>query len=185
MMSWSHRMVVFVPGCLLCPSLQAGGGGKNETWSEKFRAVWEKYPIDLIQMPCPEVCFPIGLSGLGRESHGIQFYEMLEGFQEYCVCLAQQTAEQLLAFQRAGQRVVAVIGVEHSPTCAVSYMYTNQGTVRRAGLYLDALIRAMNNAGVETTYIGVNRRFPNKAVKALESAVLSANEKDHSVGKDV
>lgn len=184
-MSWSHRMVVFVPGCLLCPSLQAGGRGKNETWPEKFRAVWGKYPIDLVQMPCPEARFPTGLSGLGREPHGIQFYEMLEGFQEHCVCLAQQTAEQLLAFQRAGQRVVAVIGIEHSPTCAVNYMYTRQGTMHRAGLYFDALMRAMETAGVETIYIGVNRRFPNKAVSLLKKAILSTYEKDYSSGKDV
>lgn len=177
-MSWCHRVVVFVPGCLLCPSLQAGNGEKSQTWPKAFQSVWEKHFVELVQMPCPEATFPCGLAGLGRPPHGIRYYESLEGFQAHCICLAQKTAEQILSFQRAGCAVVAIVGIEHSPTCAVNYMYTRQGTVRRAGLYMNTLMDMLSVAGIDITYIGVNRRFPRKAVSALESAISTAGDND-------
>lgn len=173
-MSWRHKAVVFVPGCLLCPALQAGDSEKAGTWPEAFRAVWENYPVDLIQMPCPEATFPNGMAGLGRSPHGIRYYETLDGFPAHCARLARRTADQLLSFRQMGYTVAAVIGVEHSPTCAVSYMYTRGGTVRRAGLYLDALMDALAAAGTDVLFIGVNRRFPQKAVNALKAALSSA-----------
>ena len=177
-MSWCHRVVVFVPGCFLCPSLQAGNDEKNQTWPKAFHAVWEKHFVEFVQMPCPEAAFPCGLAGLGRPPHGIQYYESLEGFQTHCIRMAQRTAEQILSFQRAGCAVAAIVGIEHSPTCAVSYMYTRQGTVRRAGLYMDALMDILSTAGIDITYIGVNRRFPRKAVRALENVISVAGGND-------
>lgn len=173
MMNWYHKIVVFVPGCLLCPSLQAGDGEKNRTWPKVFWPVWEKYPVNLVQMPCPEVTFPDDLDGLGRKPHGIQYYETLKGFRAHCSRLALETVNQLLSFRQAGYTVAAIVGVEHSPTCAVSYMYTRQGTIRRAGLYLDILMDMLTVAGVDIAYIGVNRRFPHKAVRMLEHAILA------------
>ena len=175
-MSWYHRVVVFVPGCLLCPSLQAGNDEKNQTWPKAFQAVWEKHFVELVQMPCPEATFPDGLAGLGRVPHGIRYYESLEGFHAHCIRLARRTANQLFSFQRIGCVVAAVVGIEHSPTCAVSYMYTRQGTVQRAGLYMDALMDELSAVGADITYIGVNRRFPHKAVSALENAILAASD---------
>lgn len=177
-MSWFHKVVVFVPGCLLCPGLQAGDSEKNRTWPEVFRTLWEKYPVNLVQMPCPEVSFPDGFAGLGRAAHGIRHYEALEGFRAHCFCLAQEIVNQLLSFQRAGYAVAAVVGIEHSPTCAVNYMYTSQGTIRRAGIYLDILMDMLSVADIDITYIGVNRRFPHKAVNALEHAILAAGGDD-------
>lgn len=172
-MSWYHKVVVFVSGCLLCPSLQAGDREKNRIWPEAFRTVWEKYPVDLMQMPCPEATFPSGLGGLGRTPHGIHYYEELEGFRAHCVRLAVETVKQFMSFRQAGYEVAAIVGIEHSPTCAVNYMYTHQGTIRRAGLYVDILMHMLSAEGIGTTYIGVNRRFPRKAVSELEHAILA------------
>lgn len=177
-MNWSHDVVVFVPGCLLCPCFQADDSDKNRIWPDAFRTVWEKYPVHLVQMPCPEATFPDGLAGLGRAPHGIRYYEALEGFRAHCVRLASETANQILSFWQAGYTVAAVVGVEHSPTCAVNYMYTRGGTIQRAGLYLDALMGKLSVACVDVTYIGVNRRFPRKAVGALD-CVLSAAGSDN------
>ena len=147
--------------------------------------MWEKHFVELVQMPCPEATFPCGLAGLGRPPHGIQYYESLEGFQAYCVRLAQRTAEQVLSFQSAGCAVAAIVGIEHSPTCAVSYMYTRQGTVHCAGLYMNALMDELSAVGADITYIGVNRRFPRKAVSALENAILAAGDNNFLRGSKV
>lgn len=172
-MSWCHKIVVFVSGCLLCPSLQAGDREKNRSWSEAFRTVWEKYPVNLMQMPCPEATFSGGLAGLGRTPHGIHYYEKLDGFRAHCTRLALETVNQLMSFQQAGYEVAAIVGIEHSPTCAVNYMYTHQGTVRRAGLYLDALMNLLSVEDINIKYIGVNRHFPHKAISELEYAILT------------
>lgn len=178
-MSWCHKIVIFVPGCLLCPSLQADNGKKNRDWPEAFRTLWAKYPVNLVQMPCPEATFPEHLAGLRRMPHGIQYYKNLDGFQAHCVRLAQRMVDQILAFQQAGYEVSAVVGVEHSPTCAINYIYTHQGTMRSAGLYLNSLMNALATTSIDISYIGVNRNFPGKAVRALEAAILAVESNNN------
>lgn len=184
-MNCCHNIVVFVPGCLLCPCLQAGGKKTNDSWPEAFEAVWRRYPVGRIQMPCPETLFSSETTGLRRAPHGVQYYEALDGFGAFCDALAQQTAGQIVSFQKAGYFVAAVLGIEHSPTCAVHYMYTHQGMMRRSGLYLDALRRALAAAGTEVPMIGINRKFPRKASGALESAVLTACRMCDETKRDV
>lgn len=173
-MSWCRKVVVFIPGCLLCPGLQAGDSENNRLWPEAFRTIWERYPVDVVQMACPEATFPNGLAGLGRTPHGVQYYEKLEGFSSHCSRLALETANHLISFLHAKYAVAAVVGIEHSPTCAVGYMYTRQGTIRRPGLYFGVLMDLLSTAGLDITFIGVNRRFPRKAVIELERAILTA-----------
>lgn len=60
------------------------------------------------------------------------------------------------------------IGVEHSPTCAVSYMYSHKGMLKRAGMFYEALLRELNGRGMKVPWIGINRTHPQKALKALE-----------------
>lgn len=159
---------MFVPGCLLCPELQAGVSEKRFLWPSVFNEILNSEKVTVMQMPCPEGTFLNIETGIGRKPHGITFYEDLDGFRLYCKKLGKETAEQFLSLHQEGKRNIVVLGVEHSPTCAVSYMYTNHGTLKRPGLYMEQVMKAaeLNNATV--SYIGINRRFPQKAVQKLK-----------------
>lgn len=53
--------------------------------------------------------------GLQRGKHGIDYYKGTEGYEGYCVRLAEQWAEMILDMQTGGFDFICILGVEHSP----------------------------------------------------------------------
>ncbi len=166
-MNLNLKNIVFVPGCLLCPSYQADSSNKNRLWNQAFGEFFLKNRIELVQMPCPESTFSNKSCGISRLPHGLQFYENLSGFSEHCRHLSTQVVAQICDFNQDGDRVLAILGVEHSPTCAVKYMYTHLGTVHRSGIFLRYIIEALEQKNIDIPIFGINRRYPQKAVDQL------------------
>lgn len=166
-MNSNLKNIIFVPGCLLCPSYQADSSNKNRLWNQEFFDFFFKNRIELVQMPCPESTFSNKSCGISRLPHGLQFYENLSGFSEHCQYLSTQVVAQIHDFNQHEDRVLAILGVEHSPTCAVNYMYTHLGTVHRSGIFLKYIIEALKQANMDITVIGINRRYPQKAISQL------------------
>lgn len=169
MMNSSSELIVFVPACLLCPQFQAKKeGGEELLWQHDILSYLVENAYSIVQMPCPESTFEHTCCGLGRTSHGIQFYEGLPGFVDYCQKLSRVVFEEIYTFHINGHKVLAILGVEHSPTCAATYMYTRQGTVRRQGIFAEALLSLLDEWKVPIPIVGINRRFPQKLIKKLE-----------------
>ena len=166
-MSSNKDMIVFVPSCLLCPLYMAKKGNQSELWRKTIinHLINEEYSI--VQMPCPEVSFPNYRCGLVRIPHGIKHYEELEGFKEHCFKLANQVIFQIEAFYINGYKVSAILGIEHSPTCAASYMYTNKGTQKRQGIFIQYIAQRLKEREYLIPIIGINRRYPNKVIQSL------------------
>lgn len=138
-MNSCHKKVVFVPGCLFAPELQACKKEKNWDWAYLWMEFLCKSGCNIIQMPCPESSFECSLCGLGRKPHGVGFYEKLPGFCEHCVVLSEKVVWEILEFKKNGYDILAILGIEHSPTCAANYMYTHQGMVKRSGIFMEGL----------------------------------------------
>lgn len=166
MMNFCHEKIIFVPGCLLCPTLQAGE--QNRIWADKWTEFLFYSGFNIVQLPCPEASFDAPDCGLNRRPHGIGFYEALPGFCAHCHSLSRATALRVLNFWKCGYSVVAVLGIEHSPTCAVNYMYTHRGMVKRPGIFMDALMKELNQNDVSIPVIGINRRYYRKAMEKLQ-----------------
>ena len=166
-MNLNYSPIVFVSGCLLCPSLQAGWSEKKSEWAFSFQKILNDEQYQLIQMPCPESTFKNSKCGLNRKPHGIKFYEELPGFKEHCQLIACSVARQIVEFKRNGYVTVAVIGVEHSPTCAVNYMYTHCGMVKRTGIYIGNLQVELEKLCEKINFVGINRCYPNRAIKLI------------------
>lgn len=175
-MSWNPKYVVFVPGCMLCPSFQAVLEEKNMVWQQKIVDYLISRNIGMIQMPCPEASFQGYKKGVSRGAHGISYYEKLQGFREHCTALGKAVVEQIAELADAGFVVVAVIGIEHSPTCAASYMYTNQGTEKRQGIYMNAINEGIARERLDISIIGINRRYPDKFIRDLKRLCESKGE---------
>lgn len=167
-MNLNLKNIIFVPGCLLCPSYQADSSNKNRLWNQEFFEFFFNNGIELVQMPCPESTFSNKSCGISRLPHGLQFYENLPGFSEHCQYLSTQVVAQIHDFNRYEDRVLAILGIEHSPTCAVNYMYTHLGTIHRSGIFLKYIIEALKQENMDITVIGINRRYPRKAITKLE-----------------
>lgn len=169
------RSAALVSPCILSPGLQAERkSGKH--WGYPFIEMLMKYNVDLALLPCPESSFGGYRSGLRRGKHGIDFYLNLDGYREHCACLAEETVRMVMDMQAGGCCFICMLGVEHSPTCAVNYMYSHQGMLKRAGMFYEALERGLKQKGLVVRQIGINRTHPQKALNLLEQTLRKQDE---------
>lgn len=168
MMNYSNRIII-VPGCLLCPRFQADYSEKNMRWSIELREYISKCKIGIIQMPCPEASFPQFDKGLSRKPNGLKYYTELLGFQEHCKTLAIEVVQLVCDLQRNKCNVITIVGIEHSPTCAVNYIYTHQGMLHCKGIFFNEIDKLLKQKSIDIPYIGVNRRFYQKSLREIDN----------------
>lgn len=157
---------VFVPFCLMAQAFQAQGIVKYE-WKgsiNPFIHLFIANDINIIQMPCIEANYN---NNLIREPKGISKYDTKE-FNQHCEKLSLQVAEQIKEVAKH-YKVIAILGIEQSPSCCVNYIYTNKGMENRKGLFMEKLYEKINDLGIPI--IGINRRYINKSLKVLEHLI--------------
>ncbi len=93
--------------------------------------------INIIQMPCAESVFN---NNLIREPKGIKKYDT-EDFNNHCEKLANEVGNQIKMIQDSGYNIIAILGIEQSPSCCVNYIYTNNGMENRKGLFMENYIQ--------------------------------------------
>ncbi len=165
------RSAVLISPCILSPGLQAERR-PGEHWGYPFVEALVRHGLDVFPLPCPESSFGGFQSGLRRGKHGIDYYMSLDGYQEHCAHLAQRCAEQLADMCAGGIQFVCMLGIEHSPTCAASYMYSRRGTLKRRGMFFELLHHELESRGLDIPQIGINRTHPGKALAFLEQMLL-------------
>ena len=161
------KKFIFIPFCLIAQAYQAQGIVKYE-WKSSIRPFIDlllDYNINLIQMPCAEAEYN---NNLIREPKGIAKYNTIE-FNEHCEFLANKVAEQIKDLVESNYEVVAILGIEQSPSCCVNYIYTNKGMEKRMGLFMQKLYENIKELNIPI--IGINRKYINKSLKELEKVL--------------
>lgn len=161
--------IVLVAPCILHPFLQAVLPADESHWGTPFTELLHASDVKIIPLACTETEF----CGNHRKKHGIHYYSSLAGYAEFC---SQKAAETFVDIQNStmqGEKTLICLGIEHSPSCAVSYMYSKEGTLKRKGIYFEALAELMSNHGIECIMIGINRKYPRKAYNALMNHLCS------------
>lgn len=162
--------IVFVPFCLLCQAFQAKGIVKGE-WSSTIHPIvslLNSKDINIIQLPCPESSFNGYEKGLGRKPAGLKYYDTPE-YREHCQTLVKQVMTMVKGILKNGYSIEGVLGIELSPSCAISYIYTNKGMQKRKGIFMELLEARLIEEEISLEFIGVNRRGIKKAIKQLSS----------------
>ena len=149
------RPAVLIVPCILSPGLQAAKKDGIH-WGYQFIQLLMKYKIDIIPLPCPESTFNGFQMGLRRNKHGIDYYESLEGYDEHCKNLAKKSVNVIEDMQKGGYRFICIIGIEHSPTCAMNYMYSNRGTLKREGVFTQLLKEELEMHMIRIPGLGIN-----------------------------
>ena len=158
------KYFVFVPFCLMAQAYQAQGIVKYE-WKSSIKPLMElllDYNINIIQMPCSESTFN---NSLIRNPEGLGFYDT-EEYNKHCEDLANLVFKQIEAIKNGGYEILAILGIEHSPSCCVNYIYTNKGMEKRSGIFIQKLKDKTNDYGIP--FIGINRRYINKSYNQLK-----------------
>lgn len=168
---------VFVPFCLLAQAYQAQGIVKYE-WKSSIKPFVQlllEHDINIIQMPCPESSFH---NQLVREPMGLSKYNNHE-FNEHCERIATEVANQIKNIIDSNYTIVAILGIEQSPSCCVNYIYTNHGNENRKGLFMEKLHGKIKKYNIPI--IGVNRKYINKSLKELEKIMKTYDFKGEKV----
>ncbi|HEX8481143.1 MAG TPA: hypothetical protein VF650_04495 [Allosphingosinicella sp.] len=160
------RRCVFVSHCMLAQCVMAEGVAKQ--YAAIVKPVLEfclRHDINIFQMPCPETQCASG--GLGRSPHGKAWYER-NGLRDTSRTIAEGQLAYMQRLRDAGMQIMAVIGVDFSPACAVNYLNKGRAIVRDEGIYVEELKAGMAARGFEVPFIGINARWSKKMAADLE-----------------
>lgn len=108
------RKIVVVAHCILNQNSRVLGIAYYPGMINEIVDVLRKYEVGVIQMPCPELTY----AGLLRWSQTKEQYDT-PAFRRHCKRIASGIADQVQEYSRNGFKVLAVLGVDGSPTCGV------------------------------------------------------------------
>lgn len=165
---------VFLSHCLLAQLVRAKGLAKYFPGAVKpVIQFCLDNDINMMQMPCPESRCAAG--GLERDPHGKVWYER-NGLREVAARIATEQVDYMSELISAGYEILAIIGVEFSPACAVNYL--NRGPIiqKDRGIFVEELQRGLKARGLEIPFIGVNQRALKKLDRQLKE-MLSGQER--------
>lgn len=126
-------------------------------------------------MPCPESRCAAG--GLGRDPHGKVWYER-NGLREVAKTIADGQVDYMLELTKAGYRILAILGVEFSPACAVNYLNRGPIITKDRGILVEELQRGLRERKLNIPFIGVNQRALKKLARQLNEMISLENDAD-------
>lgn len=147
------KKYVFVPFCLLAQGVRATGIVKHYPAAvvPVIDVLLEK-KVNIIQMMCPELIF----DGFNRRPCGKQKYDIPEN-HKICRKIADDSVWLMEMLIKNGHSIKAVLGIDFSPSCAVSRL-TGNGYKRLEngqGIYTEELRKIMNFKGIKIPFVGV------------------------------
>ena len=167
------KKFIFVPFCLMAQAYQAQGIVKYE-WKSSIKPIMQLLidnDINIIQMPCTEASFN---DSLIREPKGLSKYNTDE-FNEHCQKKADQVIYEIKKIINSGYEVIAILGIEHSPSCCANYIYTNKGNEKRKGIFIEKIYDGLKEYNIPI--IGINRKYIRKSLMELEKVIKGSDNK--------
>jgi len=131
--------------------------------------------IGVIQLPCPEFTF----CGNPRPPRTRNEYFRLLGFQQHCARLADEAARYLKNLvdnaREPPVRILAIVGVERSPTCGVKCTPIRKGLDKRyeekKGIFIELLIESLGKMGLNIPTIGIDLENPEEFAEMLDELI--------------
>ncbi len=160
---------VFVSHCMLAQCVMANGLVKRFPGPVKpvIQFCMDR-DINIMQMPCPETLCAAG--GLGRDPHGKGWYER-NGLRETARGIARGQVAYMRQLTDAGIDVLAIIGVEFSPACAVNYLNKGRSIQKDQGIFVEELRAALERDGLDIPFVGICQRWTNKMESDLKDVI--------------
>ena len=162
------KRFIFIPFCLICQAFQAQGivrYGYPATIKPIIEEIL-RHEVNIIQMPCPESQLGGYENGLKRGPKSISKYDTLE-FRKICQHSASEVAKMIKAIFSNSYKIVAILGIEFSPSCSTKLQYSNKGVFHRQGIFIESLKNQLIKEKIEIPFVGINRRGMKKSLKEV------------------
>jgi len=156
---------VFVPFCALAQAFHAEGLVKTE-WGGAITPVIQlllERGVGIIQMPCLETEH----EGFNRLPKGRKHYNN-EPFIRRCRERARGVSDQIKEIIEKRGGTVLVLGMEHSPTCAVDVQYPRKRS-EATGFFIAELKGLLKDFDV--AFIGINKRGIGPTLERIKAAL--------------
>ncbi len=163
------KRCVFLSHCLLAQVVRAEGLAKY--YPGPMKPVVQfclDNDINMMQMPCPESNCMAG--GLNRQPQGKKWYEE-HGLRPVATGIAEGQVAYMKALVDAGMEIMAIIGVEFSPACGVTYLNKGPVIYKASGIYVEELKNHMARHGLDIPMIGVNPSWHKKLANDLDNLI--------------
>jgi len=141
------RKIIVVAHCILNQNSRVQGKAYYAGMINEIVDVMRKHEVGIIQMPCPELTY----AGLLRPSLTREQYET-PAFRRHCRQIASSTADQVEEYVRNGFKVLAILGVEGSPTCGVEASFQEANL----GILMEELQSELKKRRVEVPMKGIS-----------------------------
>ena len=168
---------VLLPFCALAQAFHAEGLVKYD-WGGVIKPIVQLLldrDINIIQMPCMETMYHGGTEeGLNRKRQSRKKYDVPE-FRAFCRAEAGKVVAQVSGIFANGYDVVAILGMEYSPSCAVKIQYPPQKGEANRGVFVRELVRGLQANGLDVPILGINRRGIGPTIKRLEAILDRAS----------
>jgi len=144
---------VFVSFCLLAQGIRASGIVKKFPGAvQPIINLLNRYNINIVQMACPELHFDT----FQRRPCGKKKYDNPKN-RSICRKLAEKEVDFIHLLQKNGCTVDVILGVEFSPSCAVSLLTAPppKRYVKGEGIYIEELKKVLHSRRISLPIIGV------------------------------
>lgn len=168
---------IFLPFCSLAQAFHARGLVKYE-WTSVLTPIIREIinsDINIIQMPCPESLFPTLEEGLNRQPLSYSHYNN-DLFRQHCHTLAKNVLKQIKTLQNEGYKIVCILGIQFSPSCAIDLQYTNKGNIKLSGIFIQELKGLLKDEKISIPFIGINRRGIKPSLDRLKKIIAESSE---------
>jgi len=152
------RKIVVVAHCILNQNSRVLGIAYYPGMINEIVDVLRKYEVGIVQMPCPELTY----AGLLRGSQTIEQYDT-PAFRRHCRQIASGIADQVKEYSRNGFKVLAVLGVDGSPTCGVGE--------NSQGILMEELLSELKERKVAVPMKGVGHKRAGQDAVWLEKVL--------------
>lgn len=171
--------VALVAHCILNQNAKVIGLAKFPSAIDEIVDLLRRHEVGLLQMPCPELSF----AGLNRWAQTKEQYDT-PSFRRHCRKIARDLADQVQEYVRNDVRILAVVGINGSPSCGVDE--TSVGfkggrpkgafslKVERApgpGVFVEELRSELAKRGIEVPFVGIKEDRLKESVRLVEEAL--------------
>ena len=179
------KKIVIVAHCILNQNSRVQGLANFPGIIKPIVETLLEYEVGIVQMPCPELLY----AGYKRWAQTKEQYDT-PSYRRFCRKIAKQIANQIAEYTKNRVEVAAILGIEGSPTCAITKTtkgYTGgdpaesqkqkREKIREKGILIEELEKTLTKMKIKTRLIGINNRAPEKATAEIREILQQLNGK--------
>lgn len=148
------KQLIVLHHCLLNQNARARGLAKRKGAIEEIVEEAVKNGWGIYQIPCPELRF----LGVEREPLSKTRYDVFE-FRILCRNISEEVAEDIKRFLEVGYEIIAIVGIEGSPSCGVYLTHIEEmgeeKLVEGEGILVEEMKKALAKRGINVNYYGI------------------------------